>query len=172
LAEDIAGLGKRGEGGGGGEVGFGRAEAGLGGGNFLGARAGLGGGEKGAGLGGSGFGLSDFFRAEASGKWFGASGGFGEAGFGLSKTGAEFGKVEADEGSFQVDNRAFFSQDLDDATADLLADFDAAGFNDAIDSVRGDGTVREPPPAGGGGDRNEKERQAAGDHLPKGYSKR
>jgi len=176
LAGDIAGLGKGGEagggGGGGGEVGFGRAEIGLGLGNFLGARARFGGGERGAGLGGGGFGLRDFFRTEAPGKLFGAGGGFGEAGFGLTKAGAEFGKVEADERSFQVDDRAFFNQDLGDAAADLRADFDAPGFNDSIYSERGDWTVGEPPPAGGGGDRNEKERQAAGDHLPKGYSKR
>lgn len=170
LAGNVAGLGERSEAGGGsgggGEVGFGRAEVGLGLGDFLRPGAGFSGGEQGAGLGGGGFGLGDFFGSEAAGELCGAGGGFGESGFGLAEAGAEFGEVETDEGSLGVDNGAFFGEYFGDAAADLRADFDAARFDYAIDSRRSHGLVSEPPPGRDGDDRDEKERQTAGDHLP------
>ena len=129
--------------------------------------------EKGTGLGGRGFCLSDFLGAEAAGEVISAGGGFGQPRFGLAQAGAHFRKIEPDQRRFGVDDRAFLCQYLGNATADLRSDFDAAGFDDAIDGHRGSGTVDEPPPAkSGGGDRDQKQRQAARDHLTKGYSKR
>ena len=176
LARNVAGLGEGGEAGGGGsgrgEVGFGGAEVGARLGDFLGAGAKFSGGEQGAGLGGRGFGLGDLFRAKAAGELVGAGGGFSEAGFGLAQAGAEFGKIEADEGGFWLDDCAFLSQDFGDSSSDLRANFHAARFDHPIDGEEGRRTVRKAPPARGGGRGNEKERQAAGDHVPKAYSKR
>ena len=176
MAGDVAGLGEVGKasggGVGGGEVGFGGAEFGADLGDFLRPGARFCGGEEGSGLGGGGFRLGDFFGAEAASELVDARGGFSETGLGLAEAGAEFGKIEANQWGFGIDDGAFLSEDFGDSSSDLRTDFDAAGFDDSVDGKGGRGTVSEPPPADDGGDRKEKERQTAGDHVPKGYSKR